>query len=172
MVSQIAGALAAALTTRHARIDQQRCVILATHARDPAQLPPPAVLAGSTGQGPVARGCRWLQDPQLFAASRSLQPPERLMALRLVMTVGLLVYAAVADRLRQALQDHAATFPDPQGKRRQHPTARWVLPDLVGIPWRCQAGPWPMVRTLTAAHQPLRRLRGQPSMPFDDVRYS
>ena len=172
MVSQIAGALAAALTPRHARIDQPRCVIRATPARDPAPLPPPAVLAGDTGQGPVARGCRWLQDPQLFAASRSLQPPARLMALRLVMTVGLLVYAAVADRLRQALKDHAATFPDPQGKRRQQPTARWGLPDFGGIPWRCQAGPWPLGRHLTAAHQHLRRLRGQPSMPFDDVSYS
>lgn len=94
------------------------------------------------------------------------------MALLMVMTVCLLVYAAVEYRIRQALNDHEATFPDQQGQRIQHPTARWVFHDFVGIHWLCQAGQWPMVLNLTAEHQHLLRLLGKPSMQFYDVRYS
>jgi hypothetical protein len=62
-VDQRDGALAAALMTRPARSDQPRGVILATHARDTAHLPPPAGGAGDKGQGPVERGVRCLTDP-------------------------------------------------------------------------------------------------------------
>ena len=55
------------------------------------------------------------------------------MALLMVMTVCVLVYAALAYRIRQARKDHAATFPDQRGKRIQHPTARWVVHYVVGI---------------------------------------
>jgi hypothetical protein len=164
--------LAASLLTRPALIDQQRWVILATHELDTAQRPPQAVLAGDQGQGHVARGCRLLNDPQCLASSRSLKKPERMMALLLVMTVCLLVDAAVEDRIRQALNDHEATFPDPKGKRMQPPTARWVLHDVVGIHWLCPAGQWPMVRNLTEAHQHVLRLLGKPSRQCYDVRYS
>jgi hypothetical protein len=51
-----------------------------------------------------------------------------------------LVYAALEDRIRQALNEHAATFPDQRGQRIQPPTARWVFDDFVGIHLRCQAG--------------------------------
>ena len=49
------------------------------------------------------------------------------MALLMVMTVCLLVYAALEYRIRTALKEHEATFPDQKGKRIQHPTARWVF---------------------------------------------
>ena len=49
------------------------------------------------------------------------------MALLMVMTVCLLVYAALEYRIRTALKEHAATFPDQKGKRIQNPTARWVF---------------------------------------------
>ena len=55
------------------------------------------------------------------------------MALLMVMTVCLLVYAALEYRIRQALKDHAATCPDQRGQQIQHPTARWVLHAFVGI---------------------------------------
>jgi transposase len=55
------------------------------------------------------------------------------MALLMVMTVCLLVYAALEYCIRQALQGHDATFPTQQGKRVQTPTARWVLHNFVGI---------------------------------------
>jgi transposase len=55
------------------------------------------------------------------------------MALLMVMTVCLLVYAALEYRIRQALKDHGATFPDQKGKPTQHPTGRWVFHSFVGI---------------------------------------
>ena len=55
------------------------------------------------------------------------------MALLLVMTVCLVGYAAVAYRIRQALKDQAATYPDQRGQRIHQPTARGVLHDCVGI---------------------------------------
>jgi transposase len=172
LVYQIDGALASSLTTRQARIDQQRCFILATTELDTAQLPPQEVLAGDRGQVQVERGFRFLKDPQFFASSLSLKKPERIRALLMVMTVCLLVYAAVEYRIRQALKDHEATFPDQTGKRIQHPTARWVFHSFVGIHLLCQAGQWPMVRNLTEEHQYLLRLLGKPYMQFYDVRYS
>ena len=172
LVSQIDGALASSRTTRQARIDQQSGCMLATNALDTAQLPPPEGLAGYKGQGPVARGFRLLKDPQCLASSRYLQKPERMMALLMVMTVCLLVYAAVEYRLRKALKDPEATFPDQTGKRIQHPTARWVFHDFVGLHWLCQAGQWPTVLNLTEAHQPWLRLLGKPYRQFYDVRYS
>jgi hypothetical protein len=94
------------------------------------------------------------------------------MALLRVMTVCLVVDAALASRIRHALTDHAATLPDQRGQRIQQPTARWVLPAVVGMPLVCQAAQWPIGRHLTAEHQHWLRLRGQPSMRLDDVQYA
>ena len=172
LVYQIDGALASSLTTRQARIDQRSCFILATNELDTAQLPPQEVLAGYKGQGHGERGLRFLKDPQFLASSLYLKKPERIMALLMVMTVCLLVYAALEYRIRKALKDHEATFPDQKGKRIQHPTARWVFHYFVGIHLLCQAGQWPMVLNLTEEHQHLLRLLGKPYMQFYDVRYS
>ena len=116
VVYQIDGALASSLTARQARIDQHSCFILATNELDPTQLPPHEVLAGYQGQVHAERGFRFLKDPQFFASSFYLKKPERIMALLMVMTVCLLVYAALAYRIRKALKDHDATFPDQKGK--------------------------------------------------------
>jgi transposase len=172
VVYQIDGALASTLAARQALIDRHCCFILATNELDNSQLPPLEILEGYKGQVHVERGFRFLKDPQLFASSLYLTKPERIMALLMVMTVCLLVYAALAYRIRQALHDHAATFPDQRGKRIQHPTARWVVHYFVGIHLLCQAGQWPIVLNLTAEHQHLLRLLGQPYMLLYDVQYS
>ena len=84
----------------------------------------------------------------------------------------LLVYAGLEYRLRKALKAHQATFPDQKGQRIHHPTARGVVHYFVGIHLLSQAGQWPIVLNLTAEHQHLLRLLGQPYMRFYDVRYS
>jgi hypothetical protein len=172
VVDPIDGALASTRTSRHALIDQHGGVILATHALAPTPLPRQAMWAGDKGQVQVERGLRWLTDPQLGAASRYLHEPERLMALLLVMTGCVVVYAAVAYRLRQALNDQAATCPDQRGQRMQHPTARGVCQYVVGMHWLCQAGQWPMVLHLTAEPQHVLRLLGQPYMRLYDIQYA
>jgi transposase len=94
IVSQIVGALASWSAARQARVAQHSGCILATHALDEAQVPALAVLAGYKGQAYAARGFRFLKAPQFVASSLSLKKPERVMALLMVMTVCLLVYAA------------------------------------------------------------------------------
>jgi transposase len=82
------------LSARQQRVSQQSCCLLATNALDDQALSPQAVLEGSKGQQHAARGFRFLKDPQCLASSLSRKKPERIMALLMVMTVCLLVYAA------------------------------------------------------------------------------
>jgi transposase len=65
------------------------------------------------------------------------------MALLMVMTGCLLVYAALAYRMRTALKDQGATFPHHQGTPVQNPTARWVFHYCGGIHVLLIPGPWP-----------------------------
>ena len=90
---------------------QESCCILATNALDNHPLSPQEVLAGSTGQQHAECGLRFLTDPQFLASSLSRKKPERIMALLMVMTVCLLLYAALEYRIRTVLAENEATFP-------------------------------------------------------------
>jgi transposase len=161
IVYHIAGALASRLTDRQARVDQQSCFILATNERDEGQLSPHAVLDGYKGQAQAERGFRFLKDPQFLASSLYLKKPQRIMALLMVMTICLLVYAALEYRMRTALKEHGATFPDQKGKRIQNPTARWVFHYFVGIPVLYIPDQGLMVLNLTDEHWHLLELLGK-----------
>jgi transposase len=161
IVYHIAGALASRLTDRQALVDQQSCFILATNELDEGQLSAQAVLDGYKGQARAERGFRFLKDPQFLASSLYLKKPERIMALLMVMTVCLLVYAALAYRIRTALKVHGATFPDQKGKRIQNPTARWVFHYFVGIHVLYIPGQGLMILNLTDEHQHLLQLLGK-----------
>ena len=172
VVYHIDGALASSLVARQARIDQHSCFILATNELDDSQLPPSKLLAGYKGQVHAERGFRFLKDPQFLASSLYLKKPERIMALLMVMTVCLLVYAALEYRIRQALQANDATFPNQKGQRVQNPTARWVFHYFVGIHLLSIAGQWPLVLNLTEEHGNLLKLLGKPYMQLYGVKYS
>jgi transposase len=172
VVYQVEGALASSLAARQARITQQSCFILATNELDAQQLPPQDLLDGYKGQSQAERGFRFLKDPQFLASSLYLKKPERIMALLMIMTVCLLVYAALEYRIRAALKAHGATFPDQKGKRVQHPTARWVFHYFVGIHLLSVSGQWPLVLNLTAEHANLLKLLGKPYMQLYGVKYS
>ena len=161
LVYHIAGALASRLTDRQARVDQHSWFILATNELDEAQLPAPEVLAGYKGQARAERGFRFLKAPQFLASSRSLTKPKRIMALLLVLTVCLLVYAALEPRIRTALKAQAATFPDQTGQRIQTPTARWVFHSFVGLHGLFIPGQGLMVLNLTDEHPHLLQLLGK-----------
>jgi transposase len=160
LVYQIEGALASSLATREALVVQQSCFILATNELDDNQLPPQQVLEAYKGQRHAERGFRFLKDPQFLASSLYLKKPARIMALLMVMTVCLLVYAALEYRIRKGLKDHEATFPDQKGKRIQNPTARWVFHYFVGIHLLLIPGQWPLVLNLTAEQQHLLQRLG------------
>jgi transposase len=86
-----------------------------------------------------------------------------MMALFMVMTVYFLVYAALEYRIRQALTEPHAAFPDQQGKPTQTPTARWVFHDFVGIHVLRIPGQWDSLGVhLTEEHQSLLGLLGKP----------
>ena len=172
VVYHIDGVLASRCTAPQALVDRHSCFLLATNELDATQLSPQEILAGYKGQVHAERGFRFLKDPQFCAASLYLKKPERIMALMMVMTVCLLVYAALEYRIRIALKDHGATFPNQKGKRIANPTTRWVFQDFAGIHLLCRAGEWPLVLNLTEDHQNLLRLLGKPYMRFYDVQYS
>jgi transposase len=162
VLSTIEGALASSLAPRQALIDQHRCFILATNELDEATLSPQEVLHGYNGQAQAERGFRFLKDPQFLAASLDLKKPERIMALLMVMTVGLLGYAAGEYRMRKALTDHNATFPNQQGQPVQKPTARWVFQYFGGIHVLHMPGQWDLlVVNLTEQHQQRLELLGK-----------
>ena len=83
------------------------------------------------------------------------------MALLMVMTVCLLVYAALEYRIRTARKEHEATFPDQKGKRVQHPTARWGFHDFVGMHVLYLPGQGLMMLHLTDEPWPLLQLLGK-----------
>jgi transposase len=160
VIYHVSGALASRLATRQALVAQHSCFILATNELDATVLPPKELLDGYKGQSHAERGFRFLKDPQFLASSLYLKKPERIMALLMVMTVCLLVYAALEYRIRKALRDTGATFPDQKGKRIQNPTARWVFHYFVGIHVLCIPGPSSIVINLNEEHQNLLQLLG------------
>jgi transposase len=158
---QIEGALVSSLVKRQARLIAPCCFILATNELDDTLLSDLDLLEGYKGQQQVERGFRFLKDPTFLAASLYLKKPERIMALLMVMTLCLLVYAALEHRIRQGLETHEARFPDQKGKRTATPTARWVFHYFVGIhllylPDRL----YPIVINLNEEHQLLLRVLG------------
>jgi transposase len=161
VVYHIEGALASRVAAHQALVDQHSCFILATNELDEAQLSVQEVLDGYKGQAYAERGFRFLKDPQFLASSLYLKKPERVMALLMVMTVCLLVYAALEYRIRRALHEHGATFPDQKGNRIQHPTARWVFHYFVGIHVLYIPGQGLLVLNLTEEHQHLLQLLGK-----------
>jgi transposase len=156
----IDGALASVLAARQQLVTQESCFILATNELDNQALSPQAVLTGYKDQQHAERGFRFLKDPQFLASSLYLKKPERIMALLMVMTVCLLVYTALEYRIRNALKENEATFPDQKGHRIQNPTARWVFHYFVGIHVLFCPGQWPIVINLTDEHQHLLQLLG------------
>jgi transposase len=114
----VEGALASSLAYRQTVRDPKRGFILATNALDAQVLPTQEVLTGYKSQSLPERGFRFLQDPRFLASSLYLKKPERIMALLMVMTVCLLVYAALEYRTRQALvlqRDFVTSHPVARG---------------------------------------------------------
>jgi transposase len=166
------GALGSSVAQHEQQVGQASCFVLATHELDASRLPPLELLEAYQGQQHAERGFRFLKSPEFLAASLYLKKPERIMALLMVMTVCLPVYAALEYRIRRALSAQGATFPNQKGKRIQTPTARWVFHYFMGIHVLCQVGEWPQVLNLTEEHGNLLKLLGPPYMQFYDVKYS
>jgi transposase len=132
-VYRIQGALASRPQQRTRRLERKSCFILATNQLDCQALSNEQLIGAYKDQQKVERGFRFLKDPMFMASTLYLKSPKRIMALMMVMTLCLLVYAALEYRIRQALKQTNQTFPNQKGKPIANPTARWVFQFFAGI---------------------------------------
>ena len=109
------------------------CFVLATNDLDENRLSSAEVLSTYKSQQSVERGFRFLKSPDFLVSSLFLKKPERIEALLMVMTLCLLVYAAIQHRIRHELKRQSRFFPDMKRKPCQNPTARWVFFCFQGI---------------------------------------
>ena len=130
---RIEGGLASRLELHQQRVQRKSCFILATNQQDLAALSNEELIKAYKDQQKVERGFRFLKDPLFMASTLFLKSTERIMALMMVMTLCLLVYAALEYRIRQSLLQAQQTFPNQVGQPISNPTARWVFQFFAGI---------------------------------------
>jgi transposase len=157
---RIEGALASLPQEYLARVRQHSHFILATNQLQTEALSDAELLAAYKAQHRVERGFRFLKDPLFLTSSLYLKSPQRIMALMRVMTLCLLVYAALEHRIRERLQTEGQNFPHQTGKPVQNPTARWVFQYFVGIHLLILADAQALVLNLNEQHQNLLELLG------------
>lgn len=121
------GVLFAQASLREQHLERASRFILATNDLTGEQLADAELLQLYKDQSKVERGFRFLKDPTFLASTLFLKKVERIMALLMVMTLCLLVYAALEHRIRSSLVHNDATIPDQKGKPTNRPTARWVF---------------------------------------------
>ncbi len=130
---RIEGQLASRLELHQQRLHRESCFILATNQQDLEALSDEDLSKTYKDQQKVERGFRFLKDPLFMASTLFLKSPERIMALMMVTTLCLLVYAALEHRIRQSLIQAQQTFPNQVGQPISNPTARWVFQLFAGI---------------------------------------
>ena len=131
---RIEGGLASIIETREVELRRKSCFILATNQLDDSELSEEELIRKyKQDQQKVERGFRFLKDPQFLAATLYLKKPERIMALLMIMTLSLLIYATLEYRIRKALVEEDKTFPNQKKQSIQNPTARWVFQYFSGI---------------------------------------
>ena len=130
---RIEGAVASIPQERTRRLKRKSCFILASNQLNCEALSDEDLIKAYKDQQKVERGFRFLKDPMFMASTLFLKSPKRIMALMMVMTLCLMVYAALEHRIREVLKTHNETFPNQKGKLIDNPTARWVFQFFTGI---------------------------------------
>ncbi len=120
------------------------------------------VIIAYKDQQTVERGFRFLKDPLFMASTLFLKSPKRMMALMMVMTLCLLVYAALEYRIRGVLKAHDTTFPDQKNEATMTPSARWVFQYFSGIHVLTIVQMQGLVLNLDEHHTALLKLLGTP----------
>jgi transposase len=163
---RIEGALACRLEQRTLRLQRQSCFILATNQLDAQALSDEELIQAYKDQQKVERGFRFLKDPLFLASSLYLKSPKRIMALLMVMTLCLLVYAALEYRLRQALKAQNQSFLNQRGQPVQNPTMRWIFQLFVGLHLLIIHPLQILVLNLKEHHRQVLQLLGPPYEPL------
>ncbi len=92
------------------------CFILATNDTDTGRLDTTELLKTYKSQQQAERGFPFLKSPDFLVSSLCLRKPERIEALLMVMTLCLMVYAAMQHGIRYELKKQSRTFPDMKKK--------------------------------------------------------
>jgi transposase len=129
----LSGSVASCLQKRSQMMRTLGLFVLATNELDSDPLPAPQVLEGYKGQAHVEKGFRFLKHPEFLASALFLKTPQRIMALLMIMTLCLMVYAALEYRIRKGLQEQGLCVPNQVKKPTNRPTARWIFHWFVGI---------------------------------------
>lgn len=156
----LTGSVASCLTKRAQMLKTQGLFVLATNELDSDCLPAPQVLDGYKGQSHVEKGFRFLKHPEFLASALFLKKPERIMALLMIMTLCLMVYAALEYRIRKELKERELTVLNQVKKPTNRPTARWIFQWFVGIHVLCMDGQSMGVLNLEDRHWQIINLLG------------
>ncbi len=92
------------------------CFILGTNDLSQDNLDAGKLLSTYESQQHVERGFRFLKSPEFLVSSLYLKKPERIEALLMVMTLCLMVYAAIQHRIRHELKQQSRFFPEQKKK--------------------------------------------------------
>lgn len=157
---RVCGSLASDYQQYQQRLKRKSCFILATNQTDKTLMDGHQILADYKNQQKVERGFRFLKDPMFLASSVFLKSPKRIMALTMVMTVCLLVYAALEHQMRKALVDSDSSFPNQTGKMVNNPTIRWVFQYFQNIPVIYVQKTKAAVLNINGHHEKLLQLMG------------
>ncbi len=158
----VEGQLASRADVHARQLLQKSCFVVATNDTEGTVLGDAQLLeAYRKDQQKVERGFRFLKDPLFMASTLFLKSTRRIMALMAVMTLCLMVYAALEHRIRQGLARQSQTFPDQKGKPTERPTARWVFQSFTGIHVLQVAPLTEVVLNLKTHHRALLALLGE-----------
>ena len=160
-VYRIEGNLASLIQERTRLLERKSCFIIATNQLNYEELSDEELLEVYKDQQKVERGFRFLKDPMFMASTLFLKSRKRIMALMMVMTLCLLVYAALEYRIRKALDINNETFPNQKGKPVSNPTARWVFQFFSGIHLLIVGGIQQRILNLNEHHLRLLKLLGR-----------
>jgi transposase len=156
------GQLASRVDVHARQLLQKSCFVVATNDTKGTVLSDEQVLeAYCKDQQKVERGFRFLKDPLFLASTLFLKSAKRIMALMAIMTLCLMVYAAIEHRIRQSLAQQSQTFPDQKGKPTERPTARWVFQSFIDIHILVLPSLVEVVSNLKAHHRALLALLGE-----------
>jgi transposase len=130
---QLSGFCCCSLDTKEAKNADTGMFILATNELDKKSLSNELMLSEYKNQQKVERGFKFLKNPHFFTNSFFVKKVERMMSLLMVMTLCLMVYAAIEYRIRRALEVTNKTVLSQLKKPTQKPTTRWIFECFAGI---------------------------------------
>lgn len=158
---QIRGVAASSLVNKQQIESSKGFFILATNDME-TTFSFQEVLETYKSQQSVERGFRFLKSPDFLVSALFLKKPERIEALLMVMTLCLLVYAALEYKIRKKLHENGENFLNQKKKPTKNPTTRWVFFCFLGLHIVYINGEKKQVTNLKSRHQIILHCLGPP----------